>query len=72
MKRRILAIAALVSAISAPVFAQSRYGGQYPAPPWVAARSALPNCGFAATARWGPNGFQYCDPRNIHGSWGRW
>ena len=46
--------------------AQSLYDGQYPAPPEVAARMALPQCGFAATKRWGPNGFQLCDARNVY------
>jgi hypothetical protein len=41
--------------------------GQYPASPYRASRSALPACGFAAIEDWGPNGFQYCDPRNIYG-----
>jgi hypothetical protein len=72
MKYAIFAAAALVSAIAMPAFAQSRYGGQRPAPPSVAAQTALPECGFAATETWGGNGFQYCDPRNVHGSWGRW
>jgi len=40
--------------------------GQYPAPPAIAAQSALPDCGFAAIESWGPNGFQYCDSRNVH------
>src|SRR5262249_23029511 len=31
-------------------------GGQQPAPPALAARMALPACGFDATKRWGPNG----------------
>jgi hypothetical protein len=44
--------------------------GQYPAPPELAARSALPACGFAAIESFGPNGFQYCDARNVHG--GAW
>ena len=39
-------------------------GGQYPASFARAAQSALPACGFAAVESWGPNGFQYCDPRN--------
>jgi hypothetical protein len=39
--------------------------GQQPVPPAVAARMALPACGFAATHRWGPNGCQLCDPRNM-------
>ena len=43
-------------------------GGQMPARPDVASRSALPECGFAATKRWGPNGCQLCDPKNVHPS----
>ena len=46
--------------------------GQYPAPAEIAARSALPLCGFAATESWGPNGFQYCDARNVHGDVSSW
>src|ERR1700692_4835062 len=41
-------------------------GGQQPVPPAVAAQMALPSCGFAATERWGPNGCQLCDSRNMH------
>jgi hypothetical protein len=40
--------------------------GQMPVPPAVANRMALPLCGFAATKRFGPNGCQLCDPRNIY------
>ena len=40
--------------------------GQYPAPPEWADKLALPECGFAATKSWGPNGFQYCDARNVY------
>jgi hypothetical protein len=40
--------------------------GQQPVPPAVAARMALPLCGFAATKRWGPNGCQPCDSRNMY------
>jgi len=58
--------AALAAAAVGSAFAQSLYGGQYPAPPALANQMALPECGFAATARWGPNGFQYCDPKNIY------
>lgn len=68
MKYRMLLAAAVLSAVTAPAFARSFDGGQYPAPRSVAAQSALPECGFAATESWGPNGFQYCDPRNVHGS----
>jgi hypothetical protein len=41
-------------------------GGQQPVPPAVAARMALPQCGFAATEPWGPNGCQLCDSRNMY------
>jgi len=41
-------------------------GGQQPVPPAVAAQMALPACGFAATKRWGPNGCQLCDSRNMY------
>jgi hypothetical protein len=69
--------AAVLSAVPAPALTQSYQDGQYPAPPSLAAQLALPACGFAATESWGPNGFQYCDPRNIQGSYprriyGRW
>ena len=40
--------------------------GQQPVPPEIAAQMALPLCGFAATKRWGPNGCQLCDARNIY------
>jgi hypothetical protein len=69
MKNRILLMMAVLGALTAPAFARSHHGGQYPAPRSVAAESALPECGFAATESWGSNGFQYCDPRNIHGSY---
>jgi len=47
--------------------------GQSVAPPALAARSALPACGFAAIESWGANGFQYCDGGNIRdeGGWRR-
>jgi hypothetical protein len=54
---------------SAPIPAAMAYyceDGQQPVPPEVAARMALPLCGFAAAKRWGPNGCQLCDSRNIH------
>lgn len=41
-------------------------GGQQPVPPEIAAQMALPLCGFAATKRWGPNGCQLCDSRNMY------
>ena len=47
----------------------SRYGwsyrGQYPAPPSLSNQIGLPECGFATTQDWGPNGFQWCDSRNM-------
>ena len=63
---RTVFVAAVLGAIMAPAFAQSYHGGQHAAPPSLAAQLALPACGFAAAESWGPNGFQYCDPRNIH------
>jgi len=68
MNYRMLLAAAVFGAITGPAFAQSYQGGQYPAPPSIAAQSALPSCGFAATESWGPNGFQYCDSGNVHDS----
>jgi hypothetical protein len=47
-------------------FARYCEGGQQPVPPAVAAQMALPLCGFAATKRWGPNGCQLCDARNMY------
>jgi hypothetical protein len=41
------------------------YPGQYPMPRSLNDRSAQPECGFAATESYGPNGFQFCDPKNI-------
>jgi hypothetical protein len=51
---------------SGPSYAAYCEGGQLPVPPAVARQMALPECGFAATKRWGPNGCQLCDPRNVH------
>jgi hypothetical protein len=68
MMYRMALAAAVLSAVPAPALTQSNHGGQYPAPPSLAAQLALPDCGFAAIESGGPNGFQYCDPRNIHGS----
>jgi hypothetical protein len=48
-----------------PSSAESIDEGQRAAPPSIANQLVLPDCGFAATESWGPNGFQYCDPRNI-------
>jgi hypothetical protein len=49
-------------------FAYYCEGGQQPVPPAIAARMALPLCGFAATHRWGPNGCQLCDASNMYPS----
>jgi hypothetical protein len=68
MRYKVLMIATVLGAFSSSAFALSWTDGQYPAPPAVAARSALPECGFAATHSWGPNGFQLCDARNVVGS----
>ena len=57
---------ALMVSMSRPAGAYQCRDGQMPAPPEVAAQMALPLCGFAATKRWGPNGCQLCDARNMH------
>jgi len=47
--------------------AQDRpHEGQYPLQSSLGDRTAQPQCGFAATQDWGPNGFQWCDSKNIH------
>lgn len=57
---------ALILAGGRPALAYHCEGGQAPVPPEVAAQMALPLCGFAATKRWGPNGCQLCDSRNMY------
>ena len=42
------------------------YQGQYPLPPSLSHRTAQPECGFAAIEDWGPNGFQWCDSKNMN------
>jgi hypothetical protein len=42
------------------------HDGQYPLPRALSGRTAQPECGFAATESYGPNGFQLCDPKNIY------
>jgi hypothetical protein len=66
--RTVLSIAGLALVFSASHPADAYYceDGQMPAPPAIAAQMALPLCGFAATKRWGPNGCQLCDARNMH------
>ena len=44
------------------------YAGQYPLPRSLSDQTAQPECGFAAIESWGPNGFQWCDPKNIYGA----
>lgn len=44
------------------------YPGQYPMQPSLSNRTAQPECGFAATQDWGPNGFQWCDSKNMNPS----
>jgi hypothetical protein len=59
---------ALLTSAAAPATAHYLrcVDGQMPAPPEIAAQMALPLCGFAATKRWGPNGCQLCDARNVY------
>ena len=67
MRPALLVLASLLTLSgSGPSDAYYCEGGQQPVPPAVAARMALPACGFAATERWGPNGCQLCDSRNMH------
>jgi hypothetical protein len=68
MKHRFWLAAAVLGASTVRTPAQQYHDGQQPAPPSIAAQSALPACGFAAIESWGPNGNQYCDPRNVHNS----
>jgi hypothetical protein len=56
----------LTLSASDPAFAYYCESGQQPVPPAVAERMALPLCGFAATKRFGPNGCQLCDSRNMY------
>ena len=39
---------------------------KYPLQPNLGDRGAQPQCGFAATEDWGPNGFQWCDSKNMY------
>jgi hypothetical protein len=68
MRYKLMLIGLVLSASAGEfAFAAPVHDGQYPASPSRASESALPDCGFAAIESWGPNGFQYCDPRNIYG-----
>jgi hypothetical protein len=65
--RQILISAALLALLgSTESLAYYCVDGQRPVPPEIAAQMALPLCGFAATKRWGPNGCQPCDARNMY------
>ncbi len=67
MKAMLCAVGlALILAGGRPALAHYCEGGQQPVPPEVAEQMALPLCGFAATNRWGPNGCQLCDSRNMY------
>jgi hypothetical protein len=67
--RSMLWVAGIALLVSGNQPAAAHYyceNGQMPAPPEIAAQMALPLCGFAATKRWGPNGCQLCDARNMY------
>ncbi len=67
MRYSLLVVGAMLTVSSAnSASAYDCEGGQQPVPPAVAAQMALPACGFAATKRWGPNGCQLCDSRNMY------
>jgi hypothetical protein len=61
-----MAVSLLTVSVGNSAFAYYCEGGQQPVPPAVAEQMALPACGFAATKRWGPNGCQLCDSRNMY------
>ena len=66
MRRALISAALLTLLGSNESFAYYCKDGQQPVPPAIAAQMALPLCGFAATKRWGPNGCQLCDSRNMY------
>jgi hypothetical protein len=67
MRYGLLTLATLLTVSgSGSSFAYYCEGGQQPVPPAIADQMALPLCGFAATKRWGPNGCQLCDARNMY------
>ena len=66
MRHLLISAALLASLGSDPSFAYYCADGQQPVPPAIAAQMALPLCGFAATKRWGRNGCQPCDARNMY------
>ena len=66
MKTVVISAALLTLLASSQSYAYFCADGQQPVPPEIAARMALPLCGFAATKRWGPNGCQLCDSRNMY------
>lgn len=66
MRNALISAALLTLMGSNQSFAYYCAGGQQPVPPEIAAQMALPLCGFAATKRWGPNGCQPCDARNMY------
>ena len=66
MRAIVISAAFLTLLASGQSFAYYCEGGQQPVPPEIAARMALPLCGFAATKRFGPNGCQLCDARNMY------
>jgi hypothetical protein len=69
MRYGAFALATLLTILGSKAsFAAYCQGGQQPAPPALAAQMALPECGFAATETFGPNGCQLCDGRNMHSS----
>jgi hypothetical protein len=71
MKFRLFIVAtALMYVVCSSAGFAGRYGwwyqGQYRAPQSLSNRTALPECGFAATQNFGPNGFQWCDSKNMY------
>ena len=58
IKRTLVVTLVLSAASSGAGLAATYRGGQ----------QALPECGFAATQDFGPNGYQACDAQNVYGT----
>jgi len=61
MRRLLLASIAIV-AFATPAFAIK----VNPKLPTLNEQTAQPECGFAATQDFGPNGYQACDPKSMY------
>jgi len=60
--RRLLLASIAVVALATPAFAIKVNPNLSPT---LSYQTAQPECGFAATEDFGPNGYQLCDPKNV-------